>query len=766
MERRQFLHWLLGVPVAGSTLLAGCGGSGSGSTGGGLTTTRGVTKLPTGFSMAPTALKVEAGLGGTAIKSDGTFQLTVWSKAAGPTLAWLRSVDKVVLIGFLDSDTNTIDAESSAVALLYFSLGGFMTPPENKKTLLGLIKADPAVPALKATIARRVAANPTALADGDAEIGSALKTATDAILAERPTRMATRAAAKATKPNRASGLDSLLQIDPSGLKSNLEVLQGTPAQSFIATNHARRWCKVFVYETGIQNSSGTKTTYPKVKQLLPSMPLSSTRALGVRTSIFGFFTGNSTFTPVSTDPFTLNLVDGSTQTYFDIVVLGSSSLLTDPAFFSDPKYADEVERWHSELIALNLISWLGDVVFGMLLEIWGVRGLTQSQAAVDAAIANFRNVEIAGWSAILTLAESGKFNEATTAFLAFSAQSAANAVRLRAALAPLLPALGVKVGQDELAAGAQVCLKMFLQALSVADLVLGAVDLGAVLHDLAGSERGELWQATLVKQEVRLSPSSTTVNPGGSTTFSAVVPNSGGRTLRYKWSVVSQFAVLTDTAGGQSGKSFESSSPTVTLATTPSDKSDITVICEVIAVAADNTRTSLGTAQATATIHQDEDPPFGSIIVTLSNPPGGDLDPTLVRQLDPVRAQQVPPTLGATVPIIIEDTHELFAGGGAQNTQLFLSLNFGARIQTGTIALDFNGDQKLSMRLAGPTTGGASVRFIATGGSLQITSVGQSGFPATATIRFKGSASMVAQDDPSLNFHVALDGWITDIALL
>jgi len=754
---------MLGVPIAGGALLAGCGGGGGNSAGKNLTTTRGVTKLPTGFTLAPTTLKVEAGFGGTPVKSDGAFELTVMDHAVGPTLAWLRDATKVILVGFVDSSSSTIDAQSSAVALLYFSLGGYTTPPENKKTLLDLIKQEPSVAPLTATIARRVAANPFALTDGDAEIGAALKTASDAILAQRPTRAVTSLPAKQT---RAGGLDSLLLITPSGLKSNLEVLQGTPPQSFIATNHARRWCKVFVYETGTEDKAGTRVNYPRVKQKLPSLPLGSTRALGVKTSIFGFFAGNSTFTPVSTDPFTLNLVDNSAKTFFDIVVLGSSSLFSDPGFFSDAKYADEVARWREELIALNLLSWLGDVVFGVLLEIWGLRGITQQLEAVETAITNFRNVEIAGWSAILALAESGKFSEATTEFLAFSAQSSANAVRLRAALAPLLPALGVKVGQNEIAAGAQVCLKMFLAALSAADLVLGAVDIGAVLYDLAHVERGELWQATLVKQDVHLSPATTTINPGGEAIFTASAPTGATGTLKYKWSVVSQFAVLTDTAGGQSGKSFESTSKSVTLATTPSDKSAITVSVEVISVAGDGTRTSLGTAQAIATIQEDEGPPFGSVIVKLSNAPGDGLDPTLVRQLGAVRAQQVPPALGATIPILIESSHELFAGGGSLNTQLFLSLNFGSRIQSGDIALDFNGGQKLSMRLGGPTTGGASVRFIATSGSFTVISASQVGDPGVGTIRFRATASLEGQDDPSLKFNATFDGWITDIAML
>jgi len=754
---------MLGVPIAGSALLAGCGGGGGSSAGKNLTTTRGVIKLPTGFTLAPTTLKVEAGFGGTPVKSDGAFELTVMDHAVGPTLAWLRDATKVILVGFVDSSTNTIDAQSSAVALLYFSLGGFTTPPENKKTLLDLIKQEPSVAPLTETIARRVVVNPFALTDGDAEIGAALKTASDAILAQRPSRAATSLLPKQT---RAGGLDSLLLLTPSGIKSNLEVLQGTPPQSFIATNHARRWCKVFVYETGTEDKAGARVNYPKVKQKLPSLPLSSTRALGIKTSIFGFFAGNSTFTPVSTAPFTLDLVDNSAKTFFDIVVLGSSARISDPGFFTDPKYADEVARWHEELIALNLLSWLGDVVFGLLLEIWGLRGITQDLAAVEAAITNFRNVEIAGWSAILALAESGKFNQATTEFLAFSSRSAANAVRLRAALAPLLPALGIKAGQEEIAAGAQVCLKMFLAALSAADLILGAVDIGAVLFDLANSERGELWQATLVKQDVHLSPATTTINPGSEATFTATVPGGTSGTLKYKWSVASQFAVLTDTAGGQSGKSFESNSASVTLATTPSDKSTITVSVEVFSVAANGARTSLGTAQAVVTMHEDDAPPFGSVIVKLSNAPGGGLDPTLVRQLGAVRAQQFPPTQGATIPIIIESVHELVAGFGPLNTQLFLSLNFGSRIQNGDIPLAFTGDEKLSMRLAGPTTGGAAVRFIATSGTFTVLSASQVGVPAIGTIRFRATAAMEGQDDPSLKFNATFDGWITDIKLL
>lgn len=603
--RREVLFGLMLSPLA----LAGCGGGGNGSSSGALslTGTRGVATFPAGFSLPPTDFKVESGFGNGPLTAGGEFTVPLVGQAVGPTLAWIRSTDKVVLAGFIEPNNATIDVQSTAVALLYFALGGFEIPVSRKTELLGLIRAEAAVAPLVAVITQRMAANPYALADSDSQVGTALQTAMDAILVSKPVRSAKLTAPSrkpAPTPSRAA--NAKLLLTPDGLHSNLEVLQADVPQSFIVTNHARRYCRVYVYETGVEDKNGVRTDYPQAKFIDPLVPLGSTAALGTFSTIWGFFNRQTAFVPVSTKPIPLTMVTGSTKTFFEIIVLGSSTIAFPPAFFDDPKYAGEKQKWQDAITRMNLASWLADIIFGLVLEVWGLRDLVKSEAAVEAAIQAFRDVEIGTFAQIMTLAGSGKFVEATKEFLLFATASGGNAVRIRSALAALIPQLGGTIGAVEASAGAQVCLKMFQAAFAGVGVVLGAGDLGAVLWDLANSEPGERWQGTLFIPRITLSPATATIAPGDNLPLFA---NAGlpGATLKYAWTLTG--SNLANIAGdGQAGRSFETNTNSVNLATTPSTKGALNVAVKVFQIDDDGSRTELGDASSTITVTNDVTP--------------------------------------------------------------------------------------------------------------------------------------------------------------
>ena len=619
--RREVLVGLILSPLT----LAGCGG-GSGNNGGGLSlnATRGNAAFPAGFALPPTGLKAESGLGSGALSPSGAFTVPVVAQAVGPTLTWIRSSEKAVMAGFVDANNTVIDAQSTAIALLYFALGGFEIPGTRKSELLGLIRAEAAVPPLVAVIARRMAVNPYALADGDAEVGAALKAAVDAILAGKPVR-SVKLSAASRKPSvlASRAPDARLLLTPDGLHSNVEVLQADKPQSCTVTNHARRYCRVYVYETGKEAQNGIRTNYPQAKFADPFVPLGSTAALGVFTTIFGFFNRQTAFVPVSTKPITLTMATGSTKTFFEVIVLGSSNIAFQPAFFNDPKYAAEKERWESAIVRMNLASWLIDIIFGMVLEVWGLRDLVKGEQAVEAAIEAFRKEEVGVFAQILALAGSGKFVEATKDFLLFATASRENAIRIRSALAALIPEVGGTIGAAEAAAGAQVCLRMFQAAFAGVGVVLGAGDLGAVLWDMATSEQGERWQATLFVPRVTLSPATATIAPGES---QALFANAGltGVTLKYAWTLTG--SDLANLAGdGQAGRNFETNTNSVTLATTPSTRGKLTVAVRVFQVNGDGTRSEIGTASSVINVTDDLPPNTVKIRFTSLNPGGSGL---------------------------------------------------------------------------------------------------------------------------------------------
>lgn len=741
--RREVLLGLALSPLA----LAGCGGSSNNGGGLSLKATRGVAAFPVGFALPPTSLKVESGLGSGALDASGQFTVPLVGQAVGPTLAWIRSIDKVVLAGFIDANSAVIDVQSTAIALLYFALGGFEIPGDRKNELLTLIRAEAAVAPLVAAIARRMAVNPYALAEGDSEVGTALKTAIDAILASKPVRSAIRPTSprkSAVASSRAP--DAKLLLSPDGIHSNLEVLQADKPQSFTATNHARRYCRVYVYETGVEDKNGVRTNYPQAKFIDPLVPLGSTAALGLLSTLFGFFNRTTAFVPVSTKPITLSMATDSSRTYFDIVVLGSSNIAFPPAFFNDSKYAAEKQKWQDAIVRMNLASWLVDIIFGMMLEVWGLRDLVKSEAAVEAAIEAFRNEELGVFAQIATLAGSGKFVEATKEFLLFATASTANAVRIRSALAALIPQLGGTIGAEEAAAGAQVCLKMFQAAFAAVGVILGAGDLGAVLWDLANSEQGERWQATLFVPRVTLSPATATIAPGDSQTLFA---NAGvtGATLKYAWTLTG--SDLANLAGdGQAGRSFETNTNSVTLATTPSTRGALTVAVKVFQMDTGGARTELGGANSVITVTNDIPPGTVKIVFTSLNPGDSALTPDTLR-MPTYRAT----TVGAYQGNPVVDA--LFSNLPNKDDAFRVAMWFDTQTVKAGTQITFGPGKNSELIFQVPAGGGNRITFTPKSGTLTVLEVSPELLGGTIT--FKVEASLKT-NDPNISADIVATG--------
>ena len=613
-NRRQFLAMTLMLTGAGALVLTGCGSGGSGGGGGNQTRTRtvqGTLSVPSGFTLDPASLSVETGFGGQPVMSGATFRATVRSDGDVPTMAWARNADAVLLFGFLggDSSTQTVDAASTALTLLYFGLGGTTLPAENTATLLGLLRNDPAFGPLAETVGRRIAADPLALAHGDTEIGNALKTAVDAIVSERPASSRARSApslvntdSNAPTRSRAASGAVLTLVEPGARQSNVEVLQGDAAQTLIATNHGRRHCKVRLYEIGTVDSVGTRTDYPKARLVNGnSTSLGSTGALGIASTIWNFFSGQTAFVPVSTPPISLAMADNATKTLFEMVVLGSTTLQFEPGFFSEGKYADDVAGWRTDVKNLNLTSWFFDIIFGILLEVWGLHGLTANQTAIDSVLNSLRNLEIANWLAIVTAAENGDISGATTAFLRLFSSDSNFARSLQAILAVISPQIRAIIGQEASAASFQLVTTAVSAAFAAVGSVLGAGDLGAVLYDLANAQRGDRWSVTLFQPTLTLSPTAKTIAPGQRVTFNVTAPAQTGGTISYAWTQTGALAILSS-SDGVTGQNITTFSKSVDLVTTPSDQGTITV--SVVATVTDSSgaKSEIGRAQAIVTL--------------------------------------------------------------------------------------------------------------------------------------------------------------------
>ncbi|HLJ53729.1 MAG TPA: hypothetical protein VKT77_01755 [Chthonomonadaceae bacterium] len=282
---RLFSPCLFVLTVA--LLLVGCGGGGNGSsrssaTAVAVTAARasGRAVLPAGFALKPATLTVASSVDDSLLKADATFSLR--SPGSGPALTVLKDPGgKPILFGFIDNAASgspqaagngEISPTQTAVALLFYTLGLFTVPSSQWQHARDLIAQSPQSAQLATVISSRIAANPTALADGDPQILDAITQARQAVqpgsraassvaTAPQSTASADSGPALTTVTiSRAAGDPGVL-IDPpsSEERSGVNVNVSPDNTGIVLVNHARRRAAVFIYEVATVDSQGIRT---------------------------------------------------------------------------------------------------------------------------------------------------------------------------------------------------------------------------------------------------------------------------------------------------------------------------------------------------------------------------------------------------------------------------------------------------------------------------------------------------------------------------
>ncbi len=615
MDRREFLRGMGTVcSAAGVCLLTGCGSGGSAGSAVRNYSAGGRVVLPTGTALSPANLSVVSGGSVTVPSTNGQFSATVYTQE--PSLAVLTdAAGNSLLLGFVDPQSNatTMDAASTAVALLFFAIGGPTVPPANKRQILQLLAANAVTAPLASVISMRTGGNPLALQNGDAQITAALHTAYTTLTANvlRAARKAMAAprmgvAAEQTAPSRAVEPMELLQ--PTGQQSGIEVVQPTGIVGVQAINHYRRRAQMYIYRVGEVSTGGAATNYPAAVPVGSKLDISATTALGLFTTLDNLFSGLTAFTPVTSPAQTLSLQPNTRQTKFEVVVLGASGS-PNPAFFSDPKYSAVSPAWITSVGNLNLFTAIGDMALGFILELWGLRFVITDAAPIQAVLDGLAGLQaqVPTVADLLARARAGKYSEAIADVIELAAKSDIVSSTIKQALKPYILQL-----EHEAAVGAtgtisgklmSSAFRLLSAAFTPVGITMGLGDLAAIAHDLAISNPGDLWTANLILPTFTLSPTSATSSAGGRVTFSVKLPIGATGSFVFDWSQNSPFSTLS-ASNGKVSNSLETNdaSISVDLVTTPSDVNPITVTVTAFEVDSSGARSPFGIAAAKVTI--------------------------------------------------------------------------------------------------------------------------------------------------------------------
>lgn len=621
-DRRQILISAGGFLLSmGAFGLLGCGGGGIGGGGGPMVQITGTLGLPAGFGIPIDQLSVIAGVVVNPTVSPNTFTARISHQS--PSFASVQdSAGNGIMFAFLDptKPNNVIDPLSTAVALMYFMLGSYTLPTGATAQILSLLALEPSVIALGQVIATRLAADPRAIVNGDAQIAAALQSAYNSIVpaGPGPSHMASGGSKPFSNP------PAELLVQPSGIVSGAEVVQLASPLEIQVTNHYRRRCKVFVYKTGTQPSGGAATMFTKVESFAGPISIPPTQSLSIFNAIEDLFTGASPFNPVSTAPIKFELDQGATKTFYEVIVLGSSENVEDPSFYGDSRYVDQVPLFRSTRVTLNILSAFVDLLFSVVLEVLGVKQIVSNADVVERAALNVAQIQDVEWQNALTLAQQGHFGEALAKQLTRLKDSSLVRQDLVGALAPLLSAAekaALEAGERGAAGAAYLVAITALETiLAGTTVILSAGDIGAVLHDLIAADTGDLWTATAFIPSFALNPPTASISPGQRVTFT-ITPPIGylDGDVEYHWTQTSNLSTFSS-SDGLVGNSIITvgSAVTVDLVTTGGDQGTITVKVVAYIRNPDGSRTRLDQATSVVTISPFS--PTGTVAVLKYSP--------------------------------------------------------------------------------------------------------------------------------------------------
>lgn len=591
LTRRDFNFNALTL-VGGSSLvlsLAGCGGlfSGGGSSVP-LASLTGLLGLPGGVTLAN--LQV-VGSGGFGTVTSSSFAVQMQSHIPSLATVWDSVNHKVLLMGILDpaKGDNSLDAESTATAVMFLGLGGMEYGPTDRRALLEAIGSSSQVTTLTTALQSALASDPFAITTAPPALKTAIKNAVDGFSSGATfTKSATSHSRSKGESQSTQSLTSVAIIEPTSEVDGLTFVQSSEPLGFKVQNTRRRFGRVLTYVTGHVDANDVETP--------ENPPTASGEILDVPMTVGLLNTSGTGWSQVTSEVKTLSIVGKDKKTKYEMIALTPVFGAAQPAIYSDPRYAGEVAKWKEESGNLRQSVMMGGLM-EIVLEILGLGGAAMSYTTLQSSIAGLLTTTQAirtGMSAaylgnifygqvIGELASKMTFEEIfyaelpllETLTLKLKGDIAANTVR-NAFLRPRLVAARAAL--------------MVIVALGIIELA----DIFAIAKDTSTGQEANVWTGLVFQPTVSLTASSNTYTAGGQVTFNAHLPSTGADIV-YHWKAFGSNLMVLDDGVVFDKLEFDSTKNKTTLSTTPSTVGDLTVQVEAFDVS-NGGRVSLGKA--------------------------------------------------------------------------------------------------------------------------------------------------------------------------
>ena len=340
----------------------------------------GSVDLPGGGAMDPTTLRVSNGYGEAAVDANGAYSIESIVNLPGLSTV-VDEQDRAVLLGFVRPDgTHVLNAKSTAVALIYFALGGWTLPAERLPELLTAIEGTVACDSLAGVIEDELADDATALLNDNAAIQQALLQAAGEAATEIRAGATSRVAlpfvqAPQDRLRLLAGTENQFFTINTGSNERMSgvTLTESDDDSVNITNHQVRRCCFYVFQSAYEDAEGTRMEISPVDQVgtvvdvPPARSLEGSRRLSEIIDSLNSAPEPVVWVPGEAGPVPVEARAGALSTELTMVLLGPRlDEASVPAILSDPDYVLLFDEWEAKLEELQVNALVLDFLVPLL----------------------------------------------------------------------------------------------------------------------------------------------------------------------------------------------------------------------------------------------------------------------------------------------------------------------------------------------------------------------------------------------------------------
>ena len=370
----------LGRLLALATLLAltACGGGGNprpqvplGSEAVG-----GQVVLPAGNGLNLASLRVSTTFGSVAVGEDGSFTAYV-DPTADIELGVETTNGELVLLGVALGSEVQLSVQSTAEALLYYSLGGMWLPIQHQTKMRELLRGVEGSDAVAAELTRLLAAGGNGLTEPDAAFEAALLAAHEALV---PLAQAAGLGfADLDLSPMAAGDPNILIHNGATSKAGAQVLHNPGGSGIVVLNEYRRPAALLIYEVAWEDAEGVVTPI-EPPTLAGTIDVPATGKLELFNALWDVVTGDAPFAPIISPAADLPGRSGASRTYYELVLIGPSMSDSEWPIVSDERFASLQDEWLDVYMDKSVELFVDELLFPVLETF-----ILGRKAALDAA---------------------------------------------------------------------------------------------------------------------------------------------------------------------------------------------------------------------------------------------------------------------------------------------------------------------------------------------------------------------------------------------